>query len=458
MAELTGDETKELVKTLKEMGVKPKCSNPADMQKWMLDYLQGVGKLPETKEKAGPIPATAATREVIVTQQQLRLPTFSGDSSKSEVTYDLWRNEVDCLLTDKTYSESQILQAARKSLRGEAAGINLRMRAEGTIQDLLTRLEAVYGTVELGETLLSQFYSAQQKEEESVATWGCRVEDLLDKARRRGQVTTDAMEEMLRTKFWTGLRPELKSSSRHKFDTIKQFDTLRMELRAIEHEQKVYQRQGKEERPPENTSKHKPQVKAAIPTATTAENTEMQELKGMVLSLQKQLLAFQKPTPGQTACNQGATQASNSTAAGSMVHPTMGYNPFHLQAQAQVPNQPQQPPTQQPQAQQPQAQPWTPNPQAQPWNPNQFQGPRPSRFGPCFNCGGRHMKRDCPALHQQQQQQEHLNMVAQSLGGEWSRPTNQAPTQTQPQDRQMQQNRGATQNSWWGNQQRQTFG
>ena len=125
------------------------------------------------------------------------MPTFSGDTSKSEVTYDLRRNEVDCLLADKTYSEAQILQAAHKSLRGEAAGVNLRMRTEGTIHDLPAQLEAIYGTVELGETLLSQFYSAQQKEEESAATWGCRVEALLDKARRQGQVDSEAMEEML---------------------------------------------------------------------------------------------------------------------------------------------------------------------------------------------------------------------------------------------------------------------
>ncbi|VDI13372.1 Hypothetical predicted protein [Mytilus galloprovincialis] len=42
---------------------------------------------------------------------------------------------------------------------------------------------------------------------------------------------------MLRSKFWSGIRdPLLKNSSRYKFDTVKDFDQLRKEIRAIELE------------------------------------------------------------------------------------------------------------------------------------------------------------------------------------------------------------------------------
>lgn len=443
MADLTEDEMTEIAQTFKAMGVKPKCKDPVDFQQWMLDYLAHEGKLPEVKAEPSRSDSTPS-KELIITQQQLRLPTFSGDSSKSDVTYDLWRNEIDCLLRDKTYSEVQILQAARKSLRGEAAGVSLRMRTEGTIHDLLKRLEAVYGTVELGETLLSQFYSAQQKDNESVATWGCRLEDILDKARRRGQVASDAMDEMLRTKFWTGLRPELKASSRHKFDTVKHFDILRVELRAIEYEQQVCQKPQKETQP-DGSSKPKVQVKAAVPVpASTSGNPELQELKGMVLSLQKQMQTLQNLPSNQGPPNMGQVSARTT--------------PFGTRMPAPIPAACPQMPFQQPYFrpapfQAPRSGPPLTQPHSaiRPPMLTPSRGPRPSRFGPCFNCGGGHMKRDCPSL----QQQAHLNMIAQTLGGECLPRTNPAPTWMQPQE--MQTTRGPPENSWWDGPQRQTF-
>lgn len=436
MTDFSEEETQQMVDMFGQMGVKPKCDSPADLQNWMMDYLHSVGKLQETPETKAKPNVSSTSRELVVTQQQLRLPNFSGDSSKSEVTYELWRNEVDCLLAERTYSESQILQAARKSLRGEAGGINLRMRTEGTIHDLLAKLEAVYGTVELGETLLSQFYSAQQREDETVATWGCRVEDLLDKARRRGQVSADAMDEMLRTKFWTGLRPDLKASSRHKFDTTKQFDTLRKELRAIEHEQLVYQRQSKPEAAPSSNqtqpNRPKAQVKTVTSNTTTAgpsESSDFQELKGLVLSLQKQVQALQPPTADYST--QGPYKAKGDQPSTANTFQPQQFAPT-FQFQAQTTEQPQTQPH--PGGQMP----------AQPYS----QGPRPSRFGPCYHCGGGHMKRNCPAL----QQQAHLNMVAQTLGGECLQHTDPAPAWTNPQMSQ------ASQGSWWGSQQRQTYG
>lgn len=434
MADITEDEMKQMAEIFKEMGVKPKCGSTEDFQRWMLDYLQAMGKLPEVSERKH-TPAESSdkpSRELIVTQQQLRLPTFSGDSAKADVTYDLWRNEVDCLLADGTYSETQILQSARKSLRGEAAGVSLRMRTEGSIHDLLEKLEAVYGAVELGETLLSQFYSAQQKEQESVATWGCRVEDLLDKARRRGQVASEAMEEMLRTKFWTGLRPELKASSRHKFDTVKHFDTLKKELRAIEYEQRMCQDQVRDGQLTTQTSKPKLQVKSAQPKTTSggegAEKAELQELKGLVLSLQNQVKEFQSWRPVNGFPTQGPVQndgifqsemlpsnpnwaATTGYAVSQQPGPPQSnhFQPQHFQAQARGPTQPPQ---------------WPRPP------PRQDQGLMPSRFGPCYNCGGRHMKRDCPTL----QQHNHLNFIAQTLGGDCLQRTSSAPIGPPPQE------------------------
>lgn len=48
---------------------------------------------------------------------------------------------------------------------------------------------------------------------------------------------------MLRAKFWFGLKdPLLRNACRHKYDTVKYFDTLRREIRAIELDTPTVQR------------------------------------------------------------------------------------------------------------------------------------------------------------------------------------------------------------------------
>ena len=55
-------------------------------------------------------------------------------------------------------------------------------------------------------------------------------------AGQRSKLNTTTQKDMLRTKFWSGLRPALKERSRHKFDATSDFDTLRVHLRQIEAE------------------------------------------------------------------------------------------------------------------------------------------------------------------------------------------------------------------------------
>lgn len=52
-------------------------------------------------------------------------------------------------------------------------------------------------------------------------------------------------EEMLRTKFWAGLRQDLKDISGFKFEMIKDFDKLRVELRKMDRENKPPEKQTK---------------------------------------------------------------------------------------------------------------------------------------------------------------------------------------------------------------------
>ena len=245
----------------------------------MLEYLGQAGKLPAKKE----------TKQVL--QQPPRISSFSGDTSKGDAAFDLWRYEVKCLLKEGVHTEDSIHQAIRKSLKGEAGRLAMHLGTDATIDDVIKKLQGVFGVVETSETLLANFYSAKQRDDETVVSWGCRLEDLLDRAKEQGIVESESVDEMLRTQFWRGLTRNLKDASRYKFDTVKEFDKLLVELRAIEQEYKG-------ELP---STSQKAQSKLA--TVGAEAKSEMQELKKMVGQLTETVGAIcqQMNKTGQSA-------------------------------------------------------------------------------------------------------------------------------------------------------------
>ena len=67
-----------------------------------------------------------------------------------------------------------------------------------------------------------------------------KLEGILQKAYEKGKLSSEVRNDMLRTKFWSGLRDStLKNATRYKYDTIKNFDELRKEVRAIELELQI---------------------------------------------------------------------------------------------------------------------------------------------------------------------------------------------------------------------------
>lgn len=304
--EFSGEEITQLVETFKALGVKPKMDDAVALQRWMTDFVKSQedegedeGEHEEEEEEAEGDKdedgsSTKQTPPVTVVSQPPRLTTFSGDpNSKGDTTFDLWKYEVQCLLLEAAHPHAVVVHAIRKSLKGEAGKIAMRLGAKAAVTDLLDKLEGVYGTVEQGESLLADFYSAQQKIDEDVVRWSCRLEDLLDKAKRRGHVTSKGMDEMLRTKFWLGLQPALKDRSRHLFDKYKSFDNLRVQLRIIEHEQSLQQGDST----PKEVKKSQVKNMATSLVATTdcsGPDKGMTELKGMVTQLAATVQSMQQ--------------------------------------------------------------------------------------------------------------------------------------------------------------------
>jgi len=76
--------------------------------------------------------------------------------------------------------------------------------------------------------------------DEPVTTFSCRLENLLQLAEEHGKMEPKAKNDLLCHKFWTSLASDkLKGQTRHKYDSISNYDELLREIRSVEKELKV---------------------------------------------------------------------------------------------------------------------------------------------------------------------------------------------------------------------------
>ncbi|VDI05353.1 Hypothetical predicted protein [Mytilus galloprovincialis] len=231
---------KKMMDAFAKMGVKPKADTPEELTDWMVGFLKLKGKIkeePEAKIELQPPPIPSKPEDKVtktIINHPPKIAWFSGTETKAgDVTFEVWRHEVRVLMR-QNYDKDAVLNTVRRSLRGEAGMVAMRLDLDASVQEILQKLDSVYGSVEKKEELLAEFYSARQGTDESVTTWSCRLESILGKSKERGLVQTKDIDEMLRSMLWTGLRTSLKDISGHKYDTIKTFDALRVAIRQIE--------------------------------------------------------------------------------------------------------------------------------------------------------------------------------------------------------------------------------
>jgi len=209
-----------------------------------------------------------------------RLSVFSGSAKENESSYELWRYELRCLQTESSYDEHTILEAARRSLKGEAAKAVMRLGVKCDVKALLAKLDSLYGTVGDGCSLVADFYACKQGGTELVSVYSARLEDLWSRAMEAGQLRKEDAQEVLRSKFWNGLTQEMRDRSGHKFDTVKDFDELRRAIRALETTAEM--------------KTVKSSAKAAQPQDVTALQVQVQQLQGQLAAMKKQYSSEQK--------------------------------------------------------------------------------------------------------------------------------------------------------------------
>ena len=132
-----------------------------------------------------------------------KITVFSGEEPrpKSESSFEEWTYEVRCLRKDKMYSEATIGQAIRKSLKGQAKKVLLPMGSDATVDQIIQRLGGVFGNVATPMSILQEFYTVYQKQDETVASWGLRLEEILQRAIDKGHVRLADRDVLLRDKF-----------------------------------------------------------------------------------------------------------------------------------------------------------------------------------------------------------------------------------------------------------------
>ncbi|KAH3834256.1 hypothetical protein DPMN_107576 [Dreissena polymorpha] len=75
---------------------------------------------------------------------------------------------------------------------------------------------------------MKEFLNASQKLEETVTSFGCRLEAILEQAFEGGHLPRSAKNELMCERLWSGLHSEaLKSSTRHKLDSNQQPNNVR---------------------------------------------------------------------------------------------------------------------------------------------------------------------------------------------------------------------------------------
>ena len=279
----TPEEKELLVSRFEEMETKPKMDDKDALRQWMVDYVSSSTK-PFTNSDGSHQSGKPA--HVI---QIPRIVNFSGSGDPKEVSYETWKYEVLTLVKEGTHSLKEVSTAAKKSLRGEASNAVRRLGIDADLDNIIHKLDGIYGLVEDSESLLSQFYSAKQKVDEKVSSWGCRLEDLLDRASQQEALHSRTLNDMLRTKFWSGLLPHLKEAARHKVESVRDFDQLRIEVRKIESEL------------PDSPIKPEPrkgQVKMVNAEETAP--SEIETVKGMVCKLESKMEELQSAFSSKT--------------------------------------------------------------------------------------------------------------------------------------------------------------
>ena len=182
----------------------------------------------------------------------------------------------------------------------------MHLGEEASAEEIIRKLERVYGVVESGATILQRFYNSRQEDNEGVAAYGCRLEDILSDAIDRGVVPKRQADEILMNKFWSGLREErVKNVVRHRIDQMRDFDSLLAEVRAAEQEVRESDKLWGKSTRRTTPAVHLPmQDRAQAPWTPVVESGEMASVQTTMQNMMKKMTSLEARMNQQPKMNE----------------------------------------------------------------------------------------------------------------------------------------------------------
>ena len=156
---------------------------------------------------------------------------------KNESPFETWKLEVECMKKNAVYPDFVVTQVIRNSFKGHARNVLFTISSTATSQEIIDKLEGIFGDVACRESIMQDFYTATQNESESVMLWGLRLEEIIQRGIEKGHIDASQKNDMLRTRFWRALfSTELKNATRLHYVQCQDFETLRKKVSEEEYE------------------------------------------------------------------------------------------------------------------------------------------------------------------------------------------------------------------------------
>ena len=89
---------------------------------------------------------------------------------------------------DPSYSSHSLVLRIRKSLRGTARKIKTNLGDRASVMDILRKCDTLFGDVSNYGMIMQEFFNATQREDESITSFSCRLEGILQVAIENGYV------------------------------------------------------------------------------------------------------------------------------------------------------------------------------------------------------------------------------------------------------------------------------
>ena len=170
----------------------------------------------------------------------LDLGKFNGMEPvpNNELTFDQWR--VDLQSYQANVPDHILLPAIHKSIIGKAQSVVRILGPSYTVEDVIKCLAREYEGVASSDIVFKEFYQLKQEKGEKVQVFSIRLRDTLANLSSRfpERVPREDHEQMLRDRFFYGIKMEMRNSTQHLYNDEKiMFGELLLKTRRNEDEE-----------------------------------------------------------------------------------------------------------------------------------------------------------------------------------------------------------------------------